>query len=124
MNSPAATTILVLLALVSGSALAQDYVPSATPPKNKCSSYPEEAIRARLRGDVAMECAVKPDGYLTDCKVILETPPGHGFARGAIACIAPTIRMTPGYTNAPRVRIPVHFEPGAQQPTVGKAAAP
>ena len=48
--------------------------------------YPATAIANGVgRGQVTLQCAARPNGALSDCKVIEETPSGQGFADSALA---------------------------------------
>lgn len=46
--------------------------------------YPEAASRAGLEGRAVISCAVMPDGRLTSCRVVSETPPGARFGEAAL----------------------------------------
>jgi protein TonB len=46
--------------------------------------YPERAIRNEVTGRASLHCVVKADGYVTDCKVISETPSGYNFGEASL----------------------------------------
>ncbi len=48
------------------------------------AAYPSYAISRGVNGRVLLRCLVREDGHLTDCVVLLENPPGLGFAQGAL----------------------------------------
>ena len=51
--------------------------------------YPERAMAAGiLRGRVTVTCSVKPDGTLSGCDVVEETPAGSGFGQSALNAAA------------------------------------
>lgn len=49
------------------------------------ATYPEAALMRGLSGSVDVRCTVNPDGSLTACTVVNETPTGYGFGRAVIA---------------------------------------
>lgn len=59
--------------------------------------YPSQALAERLSGEAVIKCKVKPDGTLTDCTIIRETPAHWGFGRAAVAA-ARYFKMTPPET--------------------------
>jgi TonB family protein len=46
--------------------------------------YPEAAQRARLEGHATALCLIAPNGDLTKCDVVEETPADLGFGRGVV----------------------------------------
>jgi hypothetical protein len=64
----------------AGAVLAEDAPPS-----------PELGV---YEGSVTIDCAVKPNGRLKDCKILKEVPEGHGYGEATIklfvrnACVA------------------------------------
>jgi len=75
--------------------------------------YPSDARRKRLGGQVMLECTVDEDGYLKDCVVLEETPPGEGFGNAALEITA-YMRMKPatrqGVPITSPLAVPVIFE--------------
>ena len=75
--------------------------------------YPPAAKAARLGGRVLMACDVAPDGALTNCVVVSETPADQGFGEAALR-LAPRFRMSPlsgegRPVGGGKVRIPITF---------------
>jgi TonB family protein len=58
-------------------------------------AYPQEALNKGLNGHTVVDCTVKPDGYLENCTVANETPPGVGFGQASLA-LAEKFRVKPG----------------------------
>jgi TonB family protein len=76
-------------------------------------AYPDKALYASKSGHVLMQCAVKTDGTMADCKITEETPTGYGFG-AAILKLAPLYRLAPAAADGTRasdgtVNIPVDF---------------
>lgn len=46
-------------------------------------AYPDRAINAKVSGSASLNCAVRADGNVGDCRVVDETPGGYGFGRAA-----------------------------------------
>lgn len=76
--------------------------------------YPSAAAAKGLEGETALHCAVDVDGYLSDCTVISETPPGMGFGNAALESTG-YMRMKPatnyGIPMSSFINVPVHFKP-------------
>ncbi|MDQ8027515.1 MAG: energy transducer TonB [Brevundimonas sp.] len=71
--------------------------------------YPELAvIHGITEGRVTVRCLTLPNGTLTDCQVIEETPPGHGFAEATIAA-ALRARLSPRTVDGAAVGARVQF---------------
>jgi TonB family protein len=66
-------------------------------------------------GQGVIQCIVKTDGLLRDCKIAKESPPGLGFGPAALL-LAPSFLMKPalrdGQPVESSVTIPVNFEGG------------
>ena len=65
------------------------------------------------RGAAVVECQVKPDGALTACVAVEESPVGLGVGRALVA-VARTFKLAPIGPDAPplspgTLRIPMHF---------------
>ncbi len=45
--------------------------------------YPQKARAARVDGSAVVDCQVEPDGRLSRCAVLGESPPGMGFGEAA-----------------------------------------
>ncbi|WP_233243384.1 MULTISPECIES: TonB family protein [unclassified Caulobacter] len=74
-------------------------------------AYPAHADRHRVEGKAVIDCAVRPDGRLADCRVVSETPKGEDFGLAAVA-LSQKFRMLPppeGYARPVNVTIPVVF---------------
>jgi protein TonB len=65
-----------------------------------------------VEGAATVGCVVQPDGALTDCQVISETPQGYGFGAAAVKAAA-RFRMRPatrdGEPVVGRVTIPLKW---------------
>ena len=75
--------------------------------------YPADAERQGVAGKATLQCALMPDGHVTDCVAISEDPAGYGFGAAARR-LAPQFRMTTGSCGPEgcgQVRIPVVFQP-------------
>ena len=76
--------------------------------------YPSLALRTKEPGSVVLSCTADEDGYLTDCVVSNETPPGQGFGNAALEMTA-YMRMKPatnfGVPVRSTVNLPVNFAP-------------
>jgi TonB family protein len=82
--------------------------------------YPAAAVEARISGKVIMACIADVDGFLTECVIEEETPPGYGFGNAALE-ISAYMRMKPasnfGVPIRAKVNLPVNFmlpESGSQ----------
>lgn len=73
------------------------------------ADYPTEAARAGIeQGAVEMNCGVTVDGWLSDCRILSETPTGHGFADATLRS-AQGARMRPRMTDAGPVETRVQY---------------
>lgn len=63
-------------------------------------------------GQVTLNCGVTPNGPLTDCRIVNETPAGAGFGEAALAA-AQRSRLSSGtvdqFNRDPRVEYTVRF---------------
>jgi len=79
---------------------------------NLARVYPSEALRQHAKGQALLKCTVDTEGYLFDCEVRQETPPGVGFGNAALEITA-YMRMKPatnlGVPVTAPVEIPVNF---------------
>jgi TonB family protein len=71
-------------------------------------------IAVPSEGRVVVECLVAPEGALTDCLVLEETPVGHGLGARALEASA-KLKMDSKFVgdtsvNGARVRIPFSFK--------------
>ncbi len=78
-------------------------------------AYPAQANG--VEGYAVDHCQVLPDGTLTKCQTIAETPEKLGFGKAALA-LAARFRVAPGWTKAPDrgelwTDVPIRFEPPA-----------
>jgi TonB family protein len=76
-------------------------------------TYPPEAVKAHLEGDVVLHCHVTAAGKLADCGVLRETPQGAGFGAAALK-LTPLFEareQTPqgGPKRGTDIRIPIRF---------------
>ena len=71
--------------------------------------YPEAAQRARVEGTALVDCAILPDGYVDDCKLVSEEPAGFGFGAKALE-MAPLFKMKSPVTPGARSVIPLKFK--------------
>ena len=87
----------VVLALAATAALAQE-APSVdpSPPRPVLANpswerppipeFPERAISRRItEGSATIACSVEPDGGLSACRIVAETPPRVGFGAAALS---------------------------------------
>jgi TonB family protein len=113
---------LALLVLAGAKSFAADTPVDLTPPawlaeqpsfEDLARAYPEDALKKGLNGHTVITCTVKPDGYLQDCAVTSETPPGEGFGQASLA-LAAKFRVKPGSvkadaSGATRISIPIRW---------------
>jgi hypothetical protein len=59
---------------------------------DETSSAPELGV---TEGSVTIDCAVKPNGRLKDCKVLKEVPEGHGYGEATIKLFLKNARVDP-----------------------------
>jgi TonB family protein len=75
--------------------------------------YPSAALKAQVSGRVDLSCVADENGYLTDCIVNSDTPPGQGFGNAALEITA-YFRMRPatnyGIPTRSTVRVPINFK--------------
>jgi protein TonB len=87
-------------------------------------TYPAEAQKAKLGGDVVLHCHVELTGKLTGCGVLSETPQGAGFGAAALKLTDLfEARENPpegGPKRGTDIRIPIRFRmPNAPAPSKG-----
>lgn len=77
--------------------------------------YPQAARKALVEGAARVQCRTKPDGMMSACSWLEETPPGHGFGQKAaeLACMT-KMRAQQGVDQAagspsPVVQFPMRF---------------
>ena len=91
--------LAVLTALLSAAAPQQPAGPAAEQPE---------------MGRAVLGCALKPDGRVTACQILEETPAGKGFGAAALK-MAPTFQIKDrAALRHGRVKIPVEFKVDAQ----------
>lgn len=77
--------------------------------------YHEVDVNVTIGGKALMSCVIAPDGKMSACSVISETPSGAGFGRAALYLaryfrISPTTE--PGYSvTGSKIFIPINFHP-------------
>lgn len=60
--------------------------------------FPTAAVKAAKDGRAAIKCDVTVEGFLQNCKVVAEDPPGLGFGAAGLQ-LAPQFRMSPKIRN-------------------------
>jgi TonB family protein len=74
--------------------------------------YPAAANASKVSGKVTMSCVADIDGFLTECTIQTETPPGYGFGNAALE-ISAYMQMRPasnfGVPVRAQVSVPVNF---------------
>jgi TonB family protein len=74
--------------------------------------YPSAALAKHVEGAATLTCTVDEDGYVFDCVVDTETPPGMGFGNAALEITA-YMRMKPatdyGVPVRSAVTVPIGF---------------
>ncbi len=87
--------------------------------------YPADAQKQGVSGRAMLQCALAPDGRVTDCVTESEQPAGFGFGSAARR-LAPQFRMTTAPCRADgcgQVRIPVIFQYDATATPAARQAA-
>lgn len=69
--------------------------------------YPPAARAARLDGQAELLCHVRADQRLDGCRILRETPPGHGFGAAGVAVAEAAFRFRPPMRDG-------RADPGAQ----------
>lgn len=77
--------------------------------------YPEEAKKGKIQGKVYVEFIVRPDGSITDIKMLRSIgEPKHGIDNAVIDLLKKMPKWKPGYQNnkaiAMRYRLPIIFK--------------
>lgn len=74
------------------------------------AAHPREALRRGISGSVLVECYIRIDSRLDDCRVGRETPPGMGFGEAAVRLGEATYRFRPPTIDGvPQDRTYVNF---------------
>lgn len=88
--------------------------------------YPTAARKARIGGRGVMNCLVGAGGRLEDCKLVSETPTGHGFGEAALALSPRFALKTWTSEGLPsqggRVTVPIRFEPPSAEELAAEQA--
>ena len=90
------------------------------------TEFPERAQSRGIEyGRARLECVVSVESRLTDCRVLMEDPPGAGFAQAALAGVPSAIvepRTVDGVPTPARVTFNVDFRlaPEPVEPTPPK----
>lgn len=75
-------------------------------------TYPDRARERGLSGSADLNCTVNPNGSVSGCSIVSETPAGAGFGRAALAA-ARSARLSPqtvdGVASGGSVRFTVPF---------------
>ena len=84
--------------------------------------YPERALASHVsRGRVTINCGVRPDGSLSDCRVVEEAPGEVGFGAAALASTV-RARLSPrsvaGAAPGARVNFTIRFLSPEAEPVV------
>jgi protein TonB len=78
-------------------------------------AYPLRAAANRLAGVVRVNCAVRVNARLHDCRVISETPAGEGFGAHALdltdLAVVDPLKCDGRAVEGARVILPIRFEP-------------
>ena len=72
-------------------------------------SMPERASEEGVSGVVQLQCIVTPEGSLTGCQSLRETPGGYGFAAAAISSATHGARLRPAIADGHAVRSTIRF---------------
>ncbi len=112
------SAVLIALALQGNAAPAAPPQPPANHPSwlrgpstnDMGRTYPPRAAKYGVGGQAKLKCVVDTDGFLNNCRVLEESPPGWGFGDSTIM-LSRTMVMTPGYRAA--INIPVIWKPVA-----------
>jgi periplasmic protein TonB len=79
-------------------------------------AYPDRAVQAGVGGRATLNCLVQPNGRVTDCNLLAETPGGYGFgsaAQGLTRHFQINPRTVDGAAVGSRVNIGIRFSPPA-----------
>jgi len=75
-------------------------------------TYPDRALERGLSGSADLSCTVNPNGSVSGCSIVSETPSGAGFGRAALSA-ARSARLSPrsvdGVATGGTVRFTVRF---------------
>lgn len=63
-------------------------------PQDMAGVFPKEAVKRNRDGRASIKCDVTVEGFLQNCKVVSEDPPGLGFGVAGLQ-LAPQFRMSP-----------------------------
>lgn len=81
---------------------------------NKHKKYPANELKEYIEGTVHVEFVVRPDGSLTDVKVLKGVPNGPGLDEEAVRVVKSSPKWTPGTQNGIPVsvyyKVPVSFK--------------
>jgi len=92
------------------------------------AAYPSAARAQGIGGRAVIECTVTSHGFLADCAIASEDPPGAGFGQAALALSASFSmgdKLADGTrTSGMRVRIPLRFEPTSNEPPTRQVRFP
>ncbi|WP_031230176.1 caspase family protein [Asticcacaulis sp. YBE204] len=73
--------------------------------------YPSKALRKDVAGRSVVECVVQPDGRLSQCLTVSETPVEMGFAEAAHKALTSKARVDTGkFPPGQRVRFPIKWQ--------------
>lgn len=87
--------------------------------------YPARALQLGVEGMAMINCDVTPQGRLSGCVVVSETPPDFGFGDAALK-MSPFFKMRPlkredgstddgGGIDGRKVTVPIRFKLGEQK---------
>ena len=74
----------------------------------------EGVVTGAGEGRVTLECVIRPDGGLRDCRIISESPPGAGFGHAALDAARRTRLSAQGAGGGGRVRWTQHYVASAE----------
>lgn len=88
--------------------------------------YPRKAKDEFVSGRATITCEVPAGGFLTQCRVVRESPGGYGFGEAALS-LGPLFRMSPKLVDGKPVEggmvtIPIVFEAASERPEMGDLA--
>lgn len=97
----------------------------AISPKDPALYYPDRAQRMDKGGSAMLSCTADPQGGLSDCALLSETPEGWDFGAAALRMAkAGVIRKAPAGGVAGKVVVPVVFSPEGRGRRGGAAPLP
>ena len=120
-------TILALSLLAGAPALAQQPADIVEKPewRSKPESaeitkyYPDTALDRSISGRTVLSCKISPQGRVTACETLSETPWGLGFAEASTRVLIDKALFKPGKVNGKPVESTIRIPFSVQAPTAG-----